>query len=389
MKKSAFSRLFAYLKGYAFAYGVGLGGEVSVKVAEQLLMAYMVRGLTNAAVGSDLPRLLRVVYISTALTAAMLIIYPMVVRKRSEAVENATVDLRTELFSHFNALPQTYWEKTHSGDAVSRLTNDVNSARDTFGDHLEQLVSTILISLTCTIYMFTVSWKLVIAAFALGLLPLVFNRYTARPLRRVSAEVQQGLSALNSRLKDMLTGIPVIRAFNLERRFADEYGETNTLVRAQSMRRVRLQSLVSAGNDLFGGFTFVGMLVFAIYLVYTKELTPGAGVAAVQLTHNVIRPFHVLGDVWSRLQQSLAGADRVFAVLDEAQEAIAPTNSESVQVGNGALSFSSVSFSYDHKEVISGVSFTVPENRVVAFAGPSGGGKSTIRSEERRGGEDF
>lgn len=378
MKKVTFSRLVSYLKEYTFAYVVGLGGEVSIKVAEQLLMAYMVRGLTNAAVGNDLLRLLRVVVISAALTAAMIIIYPLVVRKRSEAVESATVDLRTELFDHFNALPQSYWEKTHSGDVVSRLTNDVNSARDAFGEHMEQLTSTVLISLACTIYMITVSWKLVIAAFVLGLLPLVFNRYTARPLRRVSGEVQQGLSALNSRLKDMLTGIPVIRAFNLEGRFADEYGEANTRVLTQSMRRVRLQSLVSAGNDFFGGFTFVGMLVFAVYLIYTKELTPGAGVAAVQLTHNVIRPFHVLGEVWSKLQQSLAGADRVFAILDEAREEILPLQGEHIQAAEGALTFSSVSFSYDHKKVISDVSFAVPENKVIAFAGPSGGGKSTI-----------
>ena len=289
MKKHTFSRLFTYLRRYAFSYGVGVGGEVSIKIAEQLLMAYMVRGLTNAAVGSDMSKLIRVVLVSSALTAAMIIIFPLVVRKRSEAVEKATVDLRTELFSHFNALPQSYWEKTHSGDVVSRLTNDVNAARDTFGDNLEQLASTVLISLASTIYMFTVSWKLVIAAFVLGLPPLVFNRYTARPLRRVSGEVQQGLSALNSRLKDMLTGTPVIRAFNLEKRFAAEYGETNTRVRADSMKRVRLQSVVSAGNDLFGGLTFVGMLIFAVYLIYTKELTPGAAVAAVQLTHNVIR----------------------------------------------------------------------------------------------------
>ncbi|MBS3950026.1 MAG: ABC transporter ATP-binding protein [Peptococcaceae bacterium] len=378
MKRHTFSKLFAYLKEYAIAYIVGLGGEVSIKIAEQLLLAYMVRGLTNAAVGSDLSRLLRVVFISTTLTVAMIIVYPMVVRKRSEAVEKATVDLRTELFSHYNALPQSYWEKTHSGDVVSRLTNDVNSARDTFGDHLEQLASTVLVSLACTIYMFTVSWKLVVAAFALGLLPLVFNRYTARPLRRVSGGVQQGLSALNSRLTDMLTGIPVIRAFNLEKRFADEYGETNTRVRAQSMRRVRLQSLISAGNDFFGGFTLVGMLICAGYLIYTKELTPGAGVAAVQLTQNVIRPFHVLGDVWSRLQQSLAGADRVFAVLAEAKEIIAPSDSKPNEMGSGTLTFSRVSFFYGAKEVISDVSFAVPENKVIAFAGPSGGGKSTI-----------
>ena len=144
------------------------------------------------------------------------------------------------------------------------------------------------------------------------------------------------------------------------------------------MKRVLLQSVVSAGNDLFGGLTFVGMLIFAVYLIYTKELTPGAAVAAVQLTHNVIRPFQVLGDVWSRLQQSLAGAERVFAVLDEAKEGISPRDSDPVPAGSGALMFSGVSFAYDHKEVISDVSFIVPENKVIAFAGPSGGGKSTI-----------
>ncbi|MDP3487871.1 MAG: ABC transporter ATP-binding protein, partial [Bacillota bacterium] len=378
MKRQAFSRLFSYLKRHASAYAVGVSGEVSVEIAQQLLLAYMVRGLTDAAVGSDFPLLLRVIFFSTALMGVTLVILPLAVRKRSEAVERATVDLRTELFSHYNALPQPYLENIHSGDIVSRLTNDINSARDAFGSYLVQLASTVLVSVVCALYMISVSWKLAALAIALGILPMVFNKYTALPLRRVSGEVQQGLAVLNSRLRDLLTGLPVIRAFNLERRFADEYSEANTLALKQGLGRMRLQSLVSAWNDFFGGLNLIGMLIFATYLIYAKELTPGAAVAAVQLTHNVIRPFHVLGDVWSRLQQSLAGAERVFAVLDEPLEVMTVPQGELPRIEDGVVAFADVHFSYDNQKVLSGISFSAPESAVIAFAGPSGGGKSTI-----------
>lgn len=378
MKRSTLSRLFAFLRPNLPAYLTGISGEVGIEIGQQLLLAFMVRGLTDAAVTKDAALLLRVLGLSSAFTIVIILVLPLAVRKRAEATESTTVLLRETVFGHMNTLSQSYWDKTHSGDAVSRLTNDVNAARDSFGQHFVQLLSTICVSIACTIYMFSVSYKLAIAAFALGVIPLVFNRKVSKPLREVSAHVQKSLAHLSSRLRDLLTGIPVIRAFGLEQLFSKEYAEAVDENLHLSMRRVRLQSLVSAGNDFFGGFTMIGMLILASYMIYSKELVPGAAVAAVQLTHNVLRPFHVLGDVWSSLQQSLAGADRLFAILDMPVESIVEMTGNNTVTENQAVSFSGVRFAYDNKEVLTEFSFSVPEGKVIAFAGPSGGGKSTV-----------
>jgi len=378
MKRSTLSRLFAFLRPNLPAYLTGISGEVGIEIGQQLLLAFMVRGLTDAAVTKDAALLLRVLGLSSVFTIVIILVLPLAVRKRAEATESTTVLLRETVFGHMNTLSQSYWDKTHSGDAISRLTNDVNAARDSFGQHFVQLLSTICVSIACTIYMFSVSYKLAIAAFALGVIPLVFNRKVSKPLREVSAHVQKSLAHLSSRLRDLLTGIPVIRTFGLEQLFSKEYAEAVDENLHLSMRRVRLQSLVSAGNDFFGGFTMIGMLILASYMIYSKELVPGAAVAAVQLTHNLLRPFHVLGDVWSSLQQSLAGADRLFAILDMPVESIAEMTGNNTVTENQAVSFSGVRFAYDNKEVLTEFSFSVPEGKVIAFAGPSGGGKSTV-----------
>lgn len=371
-------RLFGYLSRYRTPYTLGSLVEIGTQVSFELMMAYMLRGLTDAAVGSDLSLLIRVTVVTSIVALAFVFAFPWGMRTRSRAGEMAAVDLRQDLFDKINRLPQNRLEQIHSGDLVSRLTNDVTAAKDAYGDILIQLTTTIVTALACAVYVLTISWKLAIMAFAIGIVPLVFNRLTAPRLRKVSGEVQKCLASLNAKLKDLLGGVPVIRAFQAEQRFVQEYGVANQVTLSQGIKRVWLQSIINAGNDYLGGLAIVGMLVLASYFIMTRQLTPGAAIAAVQVMHNVLRPFQVLGDLWAKLQQSLAGSDRIFALLDEEAEVL-PEPQGPINLGNGAaLRLTDIRFNYGEKQALSGVSLEVPMGKVIALAGPSGGGKSTL-----------
>ncbi len=376
--KSTLRRLFGYLSRYSAGYIVGSLAEVGTQVGLQLMMAYLLRGLTDAAVGKDFGLLLNVALVCSALSVVALFVLPWGIRKRTVAGEQAAVDLRQELFDKINRLPAERLEQLHSGELVSRLTNDVTAAKDAYGNILIQVVTTMVTAVACAIYVLTISWKLALAAFAAGLVPFFFNRWVAPRLRKVSGEVQQSLASLNAKLKDLLAGVPVIRAFRAEQRFVQEYSDANHQALHLGYRRAWLQSGVNAGNDFLGGFGMITMLVLASYFIMTRELSPGAAVATVQVMHNVLRPFQVLGDLWARLQQSLAGSDRIFALLDEAGENL-PEPEGPINLGNGAaLRLTDVRFNYGDKKVLSGVSLEVPKGKVIALAGPSGGGKSTL-----------
>lgn len=376
--KATLKRLFGYLAKYRRPYLFGYVVEIGTEVAVELTMAYLILGLTNASVGRDFGLLLRVALFSTAVTLFALVVLPSAIRKRRAAAEWAAVDLRQDVFLHLNHLPQNQLENVHSGDYVSRLTNDVTAARDAFGTILTQLGASLAVSLACTIYMVMLSWKMALVAFATGLLPLFFNRATTRRLRGTSTEVQRSLGGLNVRLQDLLSGITVIRAFRAEEQFVQDYDQANRQTLQRGFARVWIQSLVTAANDFFGGFSMVGLLCLASYFIITKQLTAGVAVTAVQLTHNLVRPFQVFGDLWGQLQHSLAASDRLFAIIDAEPEAL-PNPQGQIDLGNGAaLRLNDVSFQYDERAVISHLTLQVPPGEVIALVGPSGGGKSTL-----------
>jgi ATP-binding cassette subfamily B protein len=377
-QRSTLSRLYTYLYNYRFGYIVGTLIQVGASITFQLLIAYLVRGLTDAGLSGDVPLIIRVTMISSAIAGGVVLIVPWGVRQRSVAAERAALDLRQDLFVQVNHLPQKYMEQTHSGDIVSRLTNDVTAAKDAFSDIMVQLLQVVASGIVFAVYLFTLSWELALITLAVGLIPIGFNRWMGRPLRRVSHEAQASLSSLNSRLRDLLAGMSVIRVFQQEERFLGEYGAANQTALAIAGRRARLQAAVNALNDFLGFQGLICVMIAGTYFIMTDRLSAGQAITAIQVMQHVLRPFLVLGDLWARIQQALAGADRIFEIMDQEPEQL-PAPQTEVEVGNGAaLRLTNVSFSYDTKAVLTDVSLEVPQGKVTALAGPSGGGKSTL-----------
>ena len=202
-------------------------------------------------------------------------------------------------------------------------------------------------------------------------------------MRQVSSGVQSSQATLNERLKDMLQGMPIIRAFNLEQCFAEQYAAANAATRQQGMQMVQKQLINSTGNKLFGSSTFMGLLAFASYLMLQGEISPGDVVATVQLSNAISNPIYALGDLWANVQNALGAADRVFQVLDEPVEQLTAAASEEVRQAtipeDVHVSLHQVSFSYaTGQPVLQDVNLQVASGQVVAFVGPSGGGKSTL-----------
>ncbi len=371
-------RLFGYLSGYRRTYLAGYGSEVAVEVALELTLAYLIKELTNAAVHLDLQLLLQVAAVCTGITLAAVLVLPAAIRAQKGAAEQAGLDLRQAVFQQINRLPQAQLEKMHSGDLVSRLTNDVTAAKDAFGSVLIQVGVTVCVGLGCALYMFLLSWKLALVALTFGLLPYCFNRLTAKRLRQRSSAVQSGLGNLNAHLKDILTGGRVLRAYRQEERFITAYDTTSRETLRHGLGRVWLQSFVNTANGFFSSLGLIGLLSLASYLIITRQISPGAAIAAVQLMTRMIRPFQVLGDLWGQLQHSLAAADRLFVILDSEPESLAATGAPAPDCHEEGLRLVDVSFSYGERAAISGINLTVPRGQTIALVGPSGSGKSTL-----------
>ncbi len=377
-KREPLWRLYGYLGRRWPGYVLGALLQIVFEGTAQLILAWMLAGLTNATVHRQLPSLINVLGLSLLGLVVISATVPVAARLRSRAVEAATSEMRQDLFDHVQELPISYFESVHSGDVVSRLTNDITAAKDALGDALVQFLGAIVSGVLCAVAMWRISWKFTALALILGMLPLWYNRMTAPGLQRVNSRSQASLADLNSRLKDLLVGFSVIKAFLLESRMVGAYDKANEEARESGMERVRRQSTTVAANDLFGTLNFLSLLVLGSYLMAKGEVSPGSTVAAVQLLNGLAQPFSTLGDLWVKLQTARAGVVRVFEVLDRPSEQWQQTHSEMVDTGAEMISCSNIQFAFDRKPVLRDFSLSVRRGHVVALVGPSGGGKSTI-----------
>ncbi|MGE5653676.1 MAG: ABC transporter ATP-binding protein [Bacillota bacterium] len=370
-------RLYGYLGRRWPSYALGALLQIVYDGATQLILAWMLAGLTNAAVHRQLPSLINVLGLSLLGIVVASATVPVAARWRGNVVEAAIAAMRQDLFDHIQELPISYFERVHSGDTVSRLTNDITAAKDAMGDALVQFLGAIVTGVLCAVAMWRISWKFTALALLLGALPLWYNRETAPGLQKVNSRFQESLADLNSRLKDLLACFCAIKAFNLQGRLVGSYDQVNRQARGNGLERVRRQSATVVANDLFGTVSFLSLLVLGSYLMVKGEVSPGPAVAAVQLLNGLTQPFSILGDLWVRLQTAKAAAVRVFAVLDLPGERWPRDRGEAGDSG-AMIALRSVQFAFDNKPVFRDLSLTVPHGQMVALVGPSGGGKSTI-----------
>lgn len=382
-KPSTLTRLLSYFRGHWSAYAVG-GLYVSFSdAATDIIIAMMMKFFVDSFLTGNLSELLRNVIAFALILFLLAAFYPLAMRSSGGAVESILSELRQQLFSRLQDLPLAYHEKAHSSDTAARLSNDIALIKDGISSNLFRVVSLVLSATASTFYLGLINWKFIVLALTIVGLSLWHNRVTGPSMRHGSTAVQASLATFNERLKDMLTGISVIRAFNLEARFTDKLADANVEVRRLGSQLVRHQAVNAIGNNLFGTATFMGVLAFGGFLMLQGEISPGDAVAAVQLCNGISYPIHNLGDLWSKLQSSLGAADRAFAILDEPIEQLSANNDQAapakMRASGNIISLQNLHFAYENgQHALNNINLEVEAGSIIALAGPSGGGKSTI-----------
>ncbi len=382
-KRPTLKRLFGFTKPNRWQYLTSMLGIALANTAVSIFIAYVLKGVTDALMAKDLPRLTSVVTLSVLFFGAYVLVIPFPLCLWRSSVYRITMGIRQVLFDHLERLPLDYHTRRHSGDVMSVLTNDLAAMEQAYRDDLLNLLRITLAVAAAAILMFSMQWELALVIVVCGLVPLAVSTPFAQPLRRIADTIQARLGTLSERLSDLLAGYQVIRAFNLGQWIVARFDRANADVLEGSLRRVRLQASLSGASE-FAGLCYFLSFAFGGYLVLKGQTTFGVFVALTQLSNHVLEFTLSLGGTITRLQSSLAAADRVLDVLD------APPEPERLAQGTGLgavtpaaanvmLEFRDVTFGYeDDQGVLKGLSFEVRQGQVAALVGPSGSGKSTI-----------
>jgi ATP-binding cassette, subfamily B, bacterial len=388
ISKNSLLRLLALLRPGQTKYILGLTGRVVLSTTERLMIAYLAKLVIDAIMQGDLADFRSVLMGWVIFYLSYLAVAPFIIYLWRSAVYEGTANLREAVFRHMQRLPLGFLEQHHSGDALSILTNDVSAAEKAYQDDLLVLFEATLQGLTAAVFMLLLNWQLALLVILSSIAPLIINTLFAGPLRKVGQAVQDSLGGLSERMTDLLSGYQIIRTFNVGDWILERFENANDQVLNRSMRRVRMESALEAANG-FGGFFGLLPLIIGAYFVMNGQTTFGIMVALIQLNNQIGYFVYSLGGTISRIQAALAATDRILNLLDTPAEPEQYTADESAaaitagmqefQPDGSIISFQSVDFGYTaDQKILDGFSFTAQPGQMVAFAGPSGGGKSTI-----------
>jgi len=293
--------------------------------------------------------------------------------------ERFIFDLRVRIYEHLQRLSLSFFERTSTGELMSRVTNDVN-ALEQFVTHGVALTAVDLLRLLgASAVLLALDWRLALVT----LLPLPIMapglRYFNRRVRPIYRRVRDRLGDINARLQDNLAGIRVIQAFGQEEAELVSFRDTSEYYYQERVRGVR------AWSSFFPALRFVstlgGVLVlgFGARMVVAGQVSLGTLVAFLSYVTSFYDPLRRLTEVDNVFQQAIAAGERIFELLDETPEIKDAPDAVELDEIEGDVVFDDVHFCYGSgDEVLHDVEFHMAPGEVVALVGPSGAGKTSI-----------
>jgi len=343
----------------------------------QLVFIYLMRDVFAAMLAGDLALLLTSLQRSGMLFLASIAVFFggffLLQRKLAEV----TARVRQAMFDKLHALPINYFKTHHSGDVLSRMTNDVNATVALLGEMPSKLLFEILTCLASGFIIFSVDIRLGLVAVLSGTIGVVANTLAARKLRTISRDVQEGQARLTTLMTDLFAGIQVVKGFSLYGLMGKIFTGQSQTVRRHGLARVETHAALEAANFITSTLNVMGLLIVGSFLALRGEIGVPDIVMVIQAQNGIERFFTAIGTHLTGIQTSLAAAERVLAFVRELDE---PLRHSSMLGGpKEPVSLQAVEFGYDHAEpIVKGVSLTAREGEVLALVGPSGGGKSTL-----------
>jgi len=299
--------------------------------------------------------------------------------------QKAIFDLRTRLFRHIQRQPLKFFDRTPVGRLITRTTSDVESLSDVLSAGVVTILGDLLRLVFIAYFMFTLNVYL--AIITLAVMPLMIYA-TALFRRKVSEqyrETRKQVARLNSFLQEHITGMTVVQIFNREREEMRRFEGINNDHRVAQIKTVFSFALFYPAVDVIGSVALGLVIWFGGLRAMTGVLTLGVLVAFIQYTRLFFEPIRNLSDQYNTLLSAMAGAERIFGLLDQDQALKEAEHPVEIKRLRGRIEFRNVWFSYDDVEdgkepnwILRDVSFVAEPGQTVAIVGATGGGKSTI-----------
>ena len=285
--------------------------------------------------------------------------------------------LRGELFGRIIDLPVRYLDAHSHGDVMSRMTNDIENISTTVSQSLPSLFSGVLTVLGTVAIMLVYCWQLALLSCVTVLLTLLATKLLSKNVRRFSRRRQMLLGQLNGTVEEMISGYCTVVAYNHQDATTREFCETSDSLTKAGIKTDVFSGVMGPVMNCIGNIGFVIIAAFGGYFAITGRISVGVISAFIVYTKQFSRPINEIAQIYGQLQTAIAGAERVFTVLDEAGEDM--SGAELAADRGASVEFDHVNFSYlPGHPVLRDFSLRVPSGKKVALVGATGSGKTTV-----------
>jgi subfamily B ATP-binding cassette protein MsbA len=289
--------------------------------------------------------------------------------------------MQARLFRHLISQDITLFQSRHSATLVSHFTYDCNAMRSSVSNALVGIGRDSLSVIFLVAVMIHQDWVLSMVALIVTPLTLLPLQALTKRMRRVSSGIQTEMGTLNATLSQSFQGIRIIKSFGMEAYESNRVERVVDRLLRLNLRGARAGAAVQPIIDAFGGLAVAAVIIYSGQRVIDGLTDPATFFVFIGAVVSAYQPVRALGKVMPNLQDGLAAAERVYALLDEQPVLIDRPGAMSLPREPASIEFESVGFAYeDGKEALDGVSFTAAAGKVTALVGPSGAGKSTIFS---------
>jgi ATP-binding cassette subfamily B multidrug efflux pump len=377
--RSTVARLLGYLRPYRWR----LGG-VTLLVVVSALAGLVGPGLLGIAIDDyvipgeidglgRIALLLLGVYLLGGLTSISQGVVMVTIGQRLMG------DIRGELFAHIQTLSMAYHDRHKAGDLMSRVTNDTEAINQVLSNGLIEFTTNILTFGGIVISMFILNWQLALGVLAILPIMLFITGKITQRSRLAFRDVQRNLGALNAFMEEEIAGIRVVQAFA---RAADTINAFRVVNAANRESGIKAEIITAALGPMFMTMSTITIAATALlggWLALRGLVTVGVIATFVVYIRNFFRPMRSVAMLYNQMQSALAGAERIFEVLDARPSVQDEEEAMPLAAIQGEVKFGHVDFCYEQgKPVLEGVSLEASPGETVALVGPTGAGKTTM-----------
>lgn len=287
-------------------------------------------------------------------------------------------DLREKVYHHLHSLALPFFTKNPTGVLMSRIMNDVNLVQGAVTDAVTGLLKDIFTIIGLVFVIFYRDWRLALIAlvvFPVAVYPIV---KFGRKLRSYSTRTQMTLADLSTMLLETISGNRIVKAFNMEEYERKRFSKMNEKLFRIMLKSLRVRAVSHPLMETLGGLGIAAIVFYGGYNVIQGTATPGTFFSFLTALMMLYEPVKRLSNVNNSIQQGLAGASRIFEILDTVPEIRNKPGALDLARIREGIEFQNVSFKYEEDWVLKNINLKIRAGEVVAFVGSSGGGKTTL-----------